>query len=46
VGWNLVEDHMKSCLAAPTLELETCLEKDLPRDYLGVDQGFKPRLIV
>jgi hypothetical protein len=35
VGWNLVEDHMESCLAAPTLELEAYFKKDLPRGYLG-----------
>jgi hypothetical protein len=29
MGWNLVEDHVESCLAAPTLELEACIEKDL-----------------
>jgi hypothetical protein len=41
-----MEDRMESCLAGPTLELEACLKKDLPQDYPGVDQGFKPRLIV
>jgi hypothetical protein len=46
VGWNLIKDHMESCLTTPTLELEACLKKDLPRDHPGIDQGFKPGLTV